>query len=1365
MKTKFDRTTAGMLKKWSEKPPTTEKHDDKKKAPNIATVQNIFEGFAILKFEKPIGFKISEVVEVKSRDQSFGNWKILSVDDQQVSIQKKPISVNSLNPKSANNEEENEDAFRDADNIEKANNTTQGSKDTEDTDVTQPELVSKSQGKAKELQNGAQITFHSSKKEAKKTDLNQEAQSAVSKFERQVILGQWDKIEPFLGQLKKDDADKVFGHLLASLAKAPQDNPKSRPKRGEQPAIPQLSPDDILALSDASPKAIQIKIKQKDDKKSDTTGPGREKSKTTLPNGVALPPEVSVDQLPPAALAQLKARATSQTTPNSSNSTPGENPNHIAALALLINNSKSAGHDFSEFLKKLQTGTRHFGGHDRLKQLTAADLLIKSGFSDEVEQFLPKLNLEETKNDLPALKLWSQLAFKLHAEKQIAQWLEKAWRVNQWIVAIDGVEKVDREFALSNLVKLSSKIDPDIGIAWMNESFSDEPERGMVILTNLGTKSSDMARKAALFDAGTRLDLLTLQNEAVEKLIHVSPTTASQWKNTLTLLAQTWMKEANTSLENAQSGSRRDNMEIDMYGNYYWVNQRNRQSNSGNSRRPRPIEIHEVIRIAPSENWQALIDPSLHHSIQMTRAKLLLRDNEEDKAFPFIEEIAATHAKSGRELVHEFLRIWTRNHDPNSNKRRRNPYIYSYGFDRKADAIPLTRSKQERNLTELSQWVKRIRKLPIEDIDEELLANAFTTCHSSAEVFKLKRFRDVFGDLSKLKPETIAAICEKMRANLANNWRSIKNQEKKQTNRREPEVQKEVVDGYRTGLKLLEESLSGAPKDWKLNMVKARLMYDKNAYDQSIQKSSEYIDKRDTAFEQFHYAAHCYQEIANTLETSDQKTDVFDNWFYAALGACDLGKITDKTVPDKKQYPLIREALNALPGELAESHMAIFANNLFTRMSPIKPEIKFRYLRGGLEIAGEHPRAWQARDLSDYYKDLVSEIKFVVEIDGDDRVGHDQPFGIYVNILHTSEIERESGGFSKYVQNQNSMMYSWNYGRPTENYRDKFSDAVDVALDEHFEILNITYQGADSMKSRPSTQQGWRVTPYAYVLLKAKGPEIDRISPLKLDLDFLDTSGYVVIPIESPALVIDASTNSSTLRPVKDLEVVQTLDERQADDGKLIVEITARGKGLVPELDKIIDLDQENFELVNVDDQGVLPSSFEKDTDDIQILSDRSWSVEYKANDNSKAGFEFIFSEPIIEEVSSKFQRYDDADLIEVAQTVSLEKNYQAKTYGVLYWMIPLISLCLFGVAALIYASNQPQPIVTEKFSMPDDVNPFTVLTLLKDIRTRNGINNEQSIQLDQSINRIEQFYFGESKVNEPDDLTEIAKTWIRQAK
>ncbi|MFT7631476.1 MAG: hypothetical protein ACI87E_002514, partial [Mariniblastus sp.] len=927
------------------------------------------------------------------------------------------------------------------------------------------------------------------------------------------------------------------------------------------------------------------------------------------------------------------------------------------------------------------------------------------------------------------------------------------------------LKKADKDRALSNLIELSPKVDKELGQAWLNASFTDQPERGMMILTNLGTKSATMAKQAAMVSETSRLKLLTLQNKAVENLIHVSPEKAGDWAQAMTLLAHNWLTEAETSIQYSKQNSRGEYMQIDMYGNYYWVDRDRLNQMRGGTRNPRPIKLGDMLEIMPSNEWRKHVSSSLHTQMRNITANLHLRVNEEDQAFPYIEEIAIDHPKIARDLVHEFLRIWTKNHNPNDDKQQRNPYIYMYGFDQKAESIPLTRSKQERNLAELSTWVDRIKKMKLDDVDEQLLANAFTTCHSSAEVFKLEAVKRVFGDLKNLKPKTIAAICQKIRVNLSSNWRDIRAQEAKQTNRREPEVQKEVLRGYDVGMALAAEALEASPNNWQLHLAKACLMFDQNAYSQSVQKSSEFSDRRDEAFRQFELAAQKYALMVPTFEDAEQGTDVYDYWFYAALGACDLGKITDKTVPDLRQYPKIKAAIESLPGDLAEVHMAKVANNMFTRMSPIKPEIKFRYLRGGFDIVGEHPRAWEASNLYDYYRDLVSEIKLDVAIDGNEIVGHSQPFGIYVNLLHTSEIERESGGFAKYVQNQNNMRNSFNYGRPTEDYRDKFTDAVNQALEKHFEIMNVTFVGADAMKSVRAPQDGWRLTPYAYVLLKPRGSEVDRIAPLKLDMDFLDTSGYVVIPIESPAVVVDAGPEKGDARPIEDLEVVQTLDERQADESRLIVEVTASAKGLVPDLDSIVDLEREDFELVSVEDQGVLPSMFDKDGRGIQIMSDRSWTVEYRAKENAGAMTQFSFGQPKLEDVASKFQRYEDADLVESEQIVNLEKKYGSFSWGFLGWLIPLIIVGLVALVGAGYAMTRPKQHVEQRFYVPIDVNPFTVLTLLKDIKQRNGITQEKAIELEKSINRVEESYFGKTKLaSDAEDLTKLARDWVSQA-
>ncbi len=1230
-----------------------------------------------------------------------------------------------------------------------------------------------------ELKNGTAVTvFIQPKKTQIAQSIAAKAQQQVDRFTRDVMLGNWDAVKQFLAALPKNDADQVYAHVLTSLAKTTAQLPEGVPDEMAQQLMSQLqqqgqktppsfiSPDDILQLADAAPKPIQISLDGAGQEPPDTETTAATGPVSALPPNIKLAPGMTIEDLPPEALAAL------QQTANANSATPRPaakvtSEAHLRALSTLIRVAKSAGYDFSDFVAKLEAGTTHFGLDNRVKMLTTAELLMKSGLTDDVERFLPSLSDEKTKSDLPALKIWAQYTYTKYQEKKIADWLQKAWQINQWIVSGENANKADKDQALTKLIELSTQVDKELGQAWLNDSFTEDPQRGMLILSNLGTKSATLATQAAMVSEAERLKLLRLQNKAVEDLLRVTPELANQWSQAITLLARNWLTEAETSIQYSQQNSRQEFMQIDMYGNYYWVDQNQLNQRYGRTSQPRPIKLGDMLEIMPSETWQQHISPSLLTQVRKIIANLHLRINEEDEAFPYIEEIAATNPEIAKELVHEFLRIWTKNHDPNTSRRQRNPYIYFYGFDQKAEAIPLTRSKQERNLKELSDWVARIRKMQIDSVDEQLLANAFTTCHSSAEVFRLSAVKNVFGELDSLKPETIAAICQKMRGSLSANWRDVRNQEAKQTNRKEPEVQQEVLRGYDVALRLAQEALAASPDNWKLLLAQACLMYDQNAYSQTVQKSSEFSDRRDQAFAQFQLAAEKYKDIVSTLEEQDQSTDVFDLWFYAALGAVDLGKITDKTVPDLRQYPKIKAAIESLPGSLAEMHMAKVANNMFTRMSPIKPEIKFRYLRGGFEIVGDHPRAWEARNLYDYYKDLVSEIKLNVQVDGDEEVGHEQPFGIYVNLLHTSEIEREAGGFTKYIQNQNNMPFAYNYGRPTEDYRDKFVDAASQALEEHFEILNVTFVGEDTMKSVAAPQAGWRLTPYAYLLLKSRGPEIDRVAPLKLDMDFLDTSGYVVIPVESPALVIDSSASRAKPRPIEDLQITQTLDERQAGEGKLIVEISATAKGLVPNLDDIIETERENFEIVSVDDQGVLPARFDKDSHGIQILSDRSWTVEYRAKENSPNLNQFTFGDPKLADAGIKFQRYDDADLVEAEKTVELEKVYaNGFQWGILYWLIPLIVLGLVGVGALVFASSQPGEVAEERFTIPADINPFTVLTLLQDIKRRNGISNEQAVELERSINRVERYYFGKSESDqETEDLEQLAQTWVQQAK
>jgi hypothetical protein len=385
-------------------------------------------------------------------------------------------------------------------------------------------------------------------------------------------------------------------------------------------------------------------------------------------------------------------------------------------------------------------------------------------------------------------------------------------------------------------------------------------------------------------------------------------------------------------------------------------------------------------------------------------------------------------------------------------------------------------------------------------------------------------------------------------------------------------------------------------------------------------------------------------------------------------------------------------------------------------------------------------------------------------VDGSATVGHDEPFGIFVNLRHTREIERESGGFSRYLQNQNNARYSYNYGRPTENYRDKFDEMVRQALGEHFDVKSVTFQD-ERVNSKATQDYGWRVTPYAYVLAKARGPQVDRIPPLRLDLDFLDTSGYAILPIESPAVPIDAAPDRGDDRPIKKLEVTQTLDERQADQGKLVLEVKATAQGLVPPLDEILDLKPGEFDIVETDDQGLSVSKFDQSSDDTTIVSERTWLVSMKAKENlPEPPKMFRFAVARSDDAAVTYQRYNDADLETVDGEISLERKY-GEPASRWPWAIAAVPVAI-GSAALVLWSRRRRhaPNATrDGVHMPQHVNAFTVLGLLRQIKQNNGFTEPHRQELDTAINRLVQHFFADVQDGEP-NLHELAESWVRRS-
>lgn len=1033
----------------------------------------------------------------------------------------------------------------------------------------------------------------------------------------------------------------------------------------------------------------------------------------------------------------------------------------LTQLAQLVHSVMERGNTVEDFLELCKSDLEK-NDQAVFSQRQIAKMLVMAQQPVEAGEFLPKLETAIAENDHEALNLLSVHLLSIHSRDNKVDDLEQAWKVTQAILSASEVDSEQRDQAIKRAVSLASRVRDDLGKKWLNDSFSGQPERGIEILSAIGT---DTAKSMTQFPRApsSRLKKLQIQNDAVNALLESAGDQAESWKETLNLLSLSWLREAVVCYTDDNSSTLNPNMQRDLYGNIFYLN--NRRA-SVSSRETAPVSTGDLLEVRPSKRWLELLDPSLKPKFDAIYAQLYLKVGEENLAFPFIESLGSEYPDLAKDLIDEFLKVWTRNHDPNADRGRTNYYMFMYGFEQRAESIPLTRSKQERNLKELTELIPRLKALNLGEIDQELIAEAFTKCHSTAEVYQPEDIAAVFGSLDDVESEVLAGLARKMRTNLATLWRDASVQKNKKTKRRKKEMEAEVVRGYEVAKQLVADALANHPDSWALVNARAALMHDENNYKSELANNNSFALDRRAAMDQFKKAADLYVATVSELESDEYKTTVFENWFYATLGACDLNLIEETHSTDPTQPAAIREAILSMPADAADWHMSRFANLLFNRMSSAKSTLKFRYLNTGFEIVGDHKQARKAREVFDYYNDLVTEIKLVARIDGSDRVGHQSPFGLYVDIFHTQEIERESGGFGRYLQNQNSNMnFSYNYGRPTEDYRDKFEEHARKILSEQFEVLAVTFETPE-VTSKSTQRDGWRRTPYAYLLLKPRGPEVDKIPSVKLDLDFLDTSGYAVLPVESEAIPIDALTDSPDPRPANVTEITQILDERQSDEGLLVLEVKAIANGLVPALETLFgDISIENFEVSDIEDQGVSVNKFDGDSVDASVISDRTWMVKLNAKSGLKSlpkEFEFPAISNDWESTTVNYQRYVDADLKSVENVVPLEEKYGQ----ISRWQIILFSaLGIVGLGILIFGFvflSRTGKNEVQSTGLPTDLSPFNVITMLKDVEQNNGLSSAKKNELGQSINRLEAYYFGDSRTeNETPDLEKIAKVWL----
>ena len=132
-----------------------------------------------------------------------------------------------------------------------------------------------------------------------------------------------------------------------------------------------------------------------------------------------------------------------------------------------------------------------------------------------------------------------------------------------------------------------------------------------------------------------------------------------------------------------------------------------------------------------------------------------------------------------------------------------------------------------------------------------------------------------------------------------------------------------------------------------------------------------------------------------------------------------------------------------------------------------------------------------------------------------------------------------------------------------------------------------------------------------------------------------------------------------------------------------------------------------------------------------------------------------------MEDAKLIFQRYVDADLEQVTAVVELEESYGSPSYA---WAWALGGLVLLGIAgfAIRKATAKSTETATHGFRLPAEINSFTVVALLRELRDARAVPQAQTAELDSTIAQIEREFFRE-EASEGLDLRSIAECWLRR--
>jgi hypothetical protein len=922
-----------------------------------------------------------------------------------------------------------------------------------------------------------------------------------------------------------------------------------------------------------------------------------------------------------------------------------------------------------------------------------------------------------------------------------------------------------RQDAMRRAMDLMQSVPPSHVKEWMAKVFSSD-SLGPAALEIIAIKA--MSMRDLKLDVEQRAQAILTMKEAVDTLLSGTTVDAGSLRVPLRMLTTALVGEIETTV----TDKGRD--------------------------RTMARETELLLRALPSDRWLDMIEPSLSTRASKASIAISMIASKSEQAIAILAGALKRAPDQATDLADHFLVSWEARLNP-KNDRSAEDEMFMYGWRPFVPAAPLTRGRQRRNLDRLNELLAIVQEFGVDSRQLPSVTAVFKACHSKTEVYFRGDIEHVFGPVVAIAPSTAFALAEGMRTSLNGDWRNREAQKAAGINRSANEIAALVDKGYGLAIELIDRALAEHPASWRYASSKAALSYERLQFKQTQQKqdASTYDAYRKDAFLAFAGAAAQY---ARVIERGEEREDpgVYVNWFAAAIGSSELNYLNrdDILVEGTKQtdqVDLIRAAILSLPSDSTDRHLSAFARAVEAGVGRAQPEMKPRVVKHALRVIADHPSGATLRSMDELYRDLLKgEIRLRLTVDGDDHVGVARSFGALLSLRYTNAVDRETGGFAKYLQNNVWGLVGGQYR--SINYRDQLQKSIESAFKDSFDVEGIGFFEAFTPGRSVSEngEDGWQEKPLAYLVLKRKDPSIDRTPTLTMDMYFADQTGPVTLAVQCNTPVIVPGTQGA-VRPVRDLEVSQIVDLRRLrfseGDKAVTLEVRARGKGVVPELaDLLTNVDAalpgyavsptgiETRPTLIEQSQSSSSNRFfsfgpteppkegypEPDENGMYRLpTERTWLVTYTPTGGAIGG---EFRLPVLKEganVKLVSKQYSDMDVVNVT-LASIPVNARFWTmWRLAYAGVALVALVLGGV----WFSRRKNPVKVRAAHMhlPDRVTPLSVVTTLRRINAElgGGLDSGSRAALVQDITELERKYFGrESTVESNGDLTSVLSRW-----